>query len=232
MLLECAVLAHPDFEQPFILSTDASLDGLGAVLSQVPKGETKARPIAFASKTLSVSQRKYPAYRLEFLALKWSVCEKFSHWLKGHSFTIWTYNNPLTYLLTKPKLDACELRWVSKLASYSFDPKHLPGKRNVVADALSRDVFVTPISQRLLEEPYVILSQEADEVGEESIQDAFRISSQTQILKSISHHSSKLVCGAAEMKALCQAHCDWTDAAETLAMCITQIGRASCRERV
>ena len=222
MLLECAVLAHPDFEQPFILSTDASLDGLGAVLSQVPKGETKARPIAFASKTLSVSQRKYPAYRLEFLALKWSVCEKFSHWLKGHSFTIWTDNNPLTYLLTKPKLDACELRWVSKLASYSFDLKHLPGKRNVVADALSRDVFATPISQRLLKEPYVILSQEADEVGEESIQDAFRISSQTQILKSISHHSSKLVCGAAEMKALCQAHCAWTDAAETRAMCITQ----------
>ena len=68
----------------------------------------------------------------------------------------------------------------------------------------------------------MILSQEADEVGEESIQDAFRISSQTQILKSISHHSSKLVCGAAEMKALCQAHCAWTDAAETRAMCITQ----------
>ena len=78
-LLECVVLAHPDFEEPFILSVDASLDGLGAVLSQVPRGETKARPVAFASKTLSASQRKYPAYRLEFMALKWSICEKFSH---------------------------------------------------------------------------------------------------------------------------------------------------------
>ena len=71
------------------------------------------------------------------MALKWSVCERPSHWLKGHSFTIWTDNNPLTYLLTKPKLDACEIRWVSKLASYTFDLKHLPGKKNVVADARS-----------------------------------------------------------------------------------------------
>ena len=120
VLLNCVVLAHPDFDRPFILSTDASLDGLGAVLSQVPAGEEKARPIAFASKSLSRSQANYPAHRLEFLALKWSVCDKFSHWLKGHKFTVWTDNNPLTYIMTKPKLDACEQRWVSKLAPYFF----------------------------------------------------------------------------------------------------------------
>ena len=75
VLLDCVVLAHPDFDRPFILSTDASLDGLGAVLSQVPAGKEKARPIAFASKSLSRSQANYPAHRLEFLALKWSVCD-------------------------------------------------------------------------------------------------------------------------------------------------------------
>ena len=63
-LLQCAVLAHPDFDRPFILSTDASLDGLRAVFSQVPVGKDKARPIAFASKSLSHSEAKYPAYRL------------------------------------------------------------------------------------------------------------------------------------------------------------------------
>ncbi|KAI7804127.1 hypothetical protein IRJ41_024660 [Triplophysa rosa] len=112
-LLNCAVLAHPDFSRPLILSIDASLDGLGAVLSQILLGEDKARPIAFVSKTLSTSQRRYPAHRLEFLALKWSVCEKFSHWLRGHTFSVWTDNNPLTYIMTKPKLDACEQRWVA-----------------------------------------------------------------------------------------------------------------------
>uniref|UniRef100_H3A9W5 Gypsy retrotransposon integrase-like protein 1 n=1 Tax=Latimeria chalumnae TaxID=7897 RepID=H3A9W5_LATCH len=88
-LLNCALLAHPDFSRPFILSTDASLDGLGAVLSQIVEGEQKVRPIAFASKSLTKAQSKYPAHRLEFLALKWAVCNKLSHWLKGHSFMSW-----------------------------------------------------------------------------------------------------------------------------------------------
>ncbi len=136
-LLQSVVLAHPDFSLPLILSIDASLEGLGTVLSQIPAGEKKARPIAFASKSLSSSQRRYPVHKLEFLALKWSVCEKFSHWLKGHTFTVWTDNNPLTYILTKAKLDACEQRWVSKLAAYTFDLKHIAGSKNTVADALS-----------------------------------------------------------------------------------------------
>ncbi|KAK0135029.1 Transposon Ty3-I Gag-Pol polyprotein [Merluccius polli] len=71
-LAESVVLAHPDFTRPLILSVDASLDGIGAVLSQMEEGENRARPIAFASKSLSQSQRNYPAHRLEFLALKWA----------------------------------------------------------------------------------------------------------------------------------------------------------------
>ena len=79
-----------------MLSTDASLDGIGAVLSQIQEGEDRARPITFASKSLSQSQRNYAAHWLKFLALKWSVSDKFSHWLKGHEFTVWTDNNRLT----------------------------------------------------------------------------------------------------------------------------------------
>ncbi|XP_056880813.1 uncharacterized protein LOC130521201 [Takifugu flavidus] len=181
-LLDCVVLAHPDFDRPFILSTDASTDGLGAVLSQVPAGEERARPVAFASKSLSRSQAKYPAHRLEFLALKWAACDKFSHWLKGHQFTVWTDNNPLTYILTKPKLDACEQRWVSKLAPYNFDIKHVPGRLNVVADALSQRPFVKPLAERLLSEPYIDLLKQACEVREESVQDAFHLTCQPQSL--------------------------------------------------
>ena len=58
-LLDNAALAHPDFSRPFLLSVDASSNGLGAVLSQLAEGESAARPIAFASKSLSYAQSRY-----------------------------------------------------------------------------------------------------------------------------------------------------------------------------
>lgn len=172
-LLNSVVLAHPNFDQPFMLSTDASLDGLGAVLSQVQQGDAIARPIAFASKSLSRSQRNYPAHRLEFLALKWAVCDKFSHWLRGNKFTVCTDNNPLTHIMTKPKLDCCEQRWVAKLASYDFDIKYVPGSQNSVADALSRVPFVN-VGHRLLNESFNHLRCNMKEMSDASVQNAFR----------------------------------------------------------
>lgn len=223
-LLKCAVLAHPDFSKPLILSIDASLDGLGAVLSQVPAGEEIARPIAFASKTLSVSQKKYPAHRLEFLALKWSVCEKFSHWLKGHTFTVWTDNNPLTYIMSKPKLDACEQRWVSKLAPYSFDIKHIAGTKNVVADTLSRDPFARTVSHRLMNESYNHLLTEADAVKEDGIQDAFRLKVEchkcNDRVECLSRYEQP--CDSVVIKLLCQVHDEWETATFTRAVQLAQ----------
>uniref|UniRef100_A0AAQ4QA44 Gypsy retrotransposon integrase-like protein 1 n=1 Tax=Gasterosteus aculeatus aculeatus TaxID=481459 RepID=A0AAQ4QA44_GASAC len=174
-LLENATLAHPDFSKPFLLSVDASSNGLGAVLSQLAEGDDVARPVAFASKSLNYAQSRYPAHRLEFLALKWAVCDKFSHWLKGQPFTAWTDNNPLTYILTKPKLDACEQRWVAKLAPYDFQIKYIPGPKNVVADALSREPFVQPsMLHRLTRVPYGALLEEASVVDSDHVQDVFR----------------------------------------------------------
>ncbi len=219
---------HPDFSRPFILSIDASLDGLGAVLSQIPLGEDKARPIAFASKTLSTSQRRYPAHRLEFLALMWSVCEKISHWLKGTTFTVWTDNNLLTYIMTKPKLDACEQRWVAKLAPYTFEIRHIAGSKNVVADALSRDPFTKTISHQLLNEQYTSLLSEAAEVGEEGIQEIFRLKVQCQRpvpetdLRNVLPVVSLGVCDADEVHALCEVYDNWELAAESRAVQLIQ----------
>jgi transposase InsO family protein len=130
------VLGFADYAQPFELHTDASLDGLGAVLYQEQDG--KKRVIAYASRGLSRSERNYPAHKLEFLALKWAVTEKFHDYLYGHSFSVYTDNNPLTYVLTTARLDATGHRWLAALSSYDFDIQYRPGASNADADALSR----------------------------------------------------------------------------------------------
>ena len=130
------ILGFPDFEQPFQLEVDASGTGLGAVLSQT-QGGTK-RIIAYASKSLTPSEKKYPAHKLEFLALKWAVVDKFREYLLGRRFHVLTDNNPLLYVTSSAKLDATGQRWVSALADFDFSVEYRSGRTNAAADALSR----------------------------------------------------------------------------------------------
>ena len=74
---------------------------------------------------------------VEFLALKWSIMERFHEYLYGGHFEVYTDNNPLTYILTTAKLDATGQRWVASLANYNFEIFYKSGKLNVEADALS-----------------------------------------------------------------------------------------------
>lgn len=133
------ILAYPDFSLPFTLHTDASDQGLGAVLYQRQNG--KLRVIGFGSRTLSQSERNYHLHsgKLEFLALKWAVCEKFRDYLYyAPHFTVYTDNNPLTYVMSTAKLNAVGHRWVGELSDFHFDVKYRPGKSNTDADTLSR----------------------------------------------------------------------------------------------
>ena len=130
------ILAYADFSKPFLLNTDASSDGLGAVLYQVQDGQEKV--IAYASRGLRNSERHYPAHKLEFLCLKWSVTEKFHDYLYGNQFEVRTDNNPLTYVLTSVKLDATSHRWLASLSSYNFKLTYRSGRSNGDADGLSR----------------------------------------------------------------------------------------------
>ena len=132
---EPPTLAYADFKAPFVLYTDASGDGLGTVLYQVQDGQK--RVIAYASRSLPKSERNYPVHKLEFLALKWAITDKFHEYLYGAEFQVYTDNNPLTYVLTPTKLDATGHRWVAALLNYTFSIIYKPGKGQHDADALS-----------------------------------------------------------------------------------------------
>ena len=136
MCCQAPILAYPDYKLPFVLHTDSSLEGLGAVLYQIQNGVK--RVIAYASRSLNKSEMNYPVQKLEFLALKWAVTDKFHDYLYGgNTFEVYTDNNPLTYVLSTAKLDACSHRWVARLANYNFNIHYRSGITNVDADALS-----------------------------------------------------------------------------------------------
>ena len=115
---------------------NASERGLGAVLSQIQENG-KESAIAFASRSLSKSEKLYDAHKLEFLVLKWAVTDQFHEYLYGGDFDVYMDNNPLTYVLTTVKLDATGQQWIAALALYHFRIYYQFGKLNANADALS-----------------------------------------------------------------------------------------------
>ena len=142
-LIDCLVsppvLAYPGFDKPYILHTDASQLGLGAVLYQEQNGVN--RVISYASRTLIPSEKNYHLHsgKFECLALKWAICDDFRDLLYyAPHFTVYTDNDPLTYIMTSAKLNATGHRWVADLSNFNFSIKYKPGNENVDADALSR----------------------------------------------------------------------------------------------
>ena len=130
-------MGYPDYNRPFILHTNASLEGLGAVLYQKQNGQM--RVMGYGSRSLSQAEKKNHSGKLEFLALKWAVCEHFrDHLYYAPHFTVYTDNNPLTYVLTTARLNATGHRWVAELADFTFNIKYRPERSNGDADVLSR----------------------------------------------------------------------------------------------
>ena len=112
-------LAYANYQKPFKLYTDPSERGLGVVLYQ-KQGDGTDCMILYTSHTLLKSDKNYDAYKLELLALKWSVIERFHVYLYSGHFEVFTDNNPLTYILTTAKLNATGQRWVASLANNNF----------------------------------------------------------------------------------------------------------------
>ena len=137
-LTSTPVLGFADHSGPFHLETDASHDGLGAILSQ-EQDDGKIRVIAYASRRLQPSEKNaanYSSMKLEMLALKLAVADKFRHYLMGGKFFVTTDNNPLVHCKTA-KVGAIERRWAAELSQFDFDIVYRPGKDNL-AQSLSR----------------------------------------------------------------------------------------------
>ena len=117
--MQSPVLAFTDYTKDFLLETDASKEGLGAVLSQKQE-DGWFDLVAYGSWALTTHEKNYHSTKLEFLALKWAITENFKEYLLYQPFLVRTDNNPLTYIMTTPNLDATGHHWVSALAKYNF----------------------------------------------------------------------------------------------------------------
>lgn len=135
ILTNAPILQYPDFDKPFILTTDASDFALGAVLSQGIVGSDK--PIAFASRTLSDTETRYSTIEKELLGIVWAI-KYFRPYLYGRKFTIYTDHRPLTWLMSLKDPNSKLTRWKLKLAEYDYKVVYKKGKQNTNADALSR----------------------------------------------------------------------------------------------
>ena len=139
------VLAHYDVTADTKISADASSYGLGAVLLQRHNGEWK--PIAFASRSLTDTERRYAQIEKEALAITWA-CEKFSEYVLGKQILLETDHKPLVPILGKKSLDSLPPRVLCfrlRLMRFEYTIKHVPGKELYTPDTLSR----APVNNQL-----------------------------------------------------------------------------------
>jgi predicted aspartyl protease len=133
-LVHAPVLAHPNFKEPFIVQTDASDIGLGAVLSQVIDGQE--RVVMYISRILQPAEKKWAPREKEALAIIWA-CETFRPYLIGNRFLVETDHRSLQWLMEAQK-PARLVRWALRLSEFEFEIRYRPGNANQNADVLSR----------------------------------------------------------------------------------------------
>lgn len=129
------VLRIPDVDEPFILRTDASGEGLGALMLQYHQGTP--HPVAYASRKLLDREKNYSTIERECLAIVWGI-GRFKYYLTGCSFLLEVDHKPLVYLNKFKGNNSRLLRWALSLQPYNFRIVHIAGSDNVGADLLSR----------------------------------------------------------------------------------------------
>ena len=134
-LVNAPVLKYPDFTKPFILDTDASEMGIGAVLSKNIDGREYV--VAYGSRALLKSEKNYCVTRKELLALVYFI-KYFKHFLYGNEFVVRTDHKALKWLYNFKEPEGQLARWLTSLAEYTFEIVHREGRKHSDADALSR----------------------------------------------------------------------------------------------
>lgn len=128
-------LTFPNFQTPFGIQTDASLNGLGAELFQIEKDGLR-HTIMFASRTLKGGERNYTITELELLSIVFA-CQKFRVYILGYPVFLYTDHKALIFLFSCKLRNARLSRWTLSLQEYHLQIHHCPGKSNVI-DTLSR----------------------------------------------------------------------------------------------
>ena len=167
-LLSPPILVYPDFKKDFVLETDASKLGLGAILSQ-RQGDNRLHPVAYASQSVSASEANYAITNLETLAVVWAITH-FRYYLYGHNVTVITDHAAVKAVLGVPNLTGQHARWWSKVYGIGIkliDIVHRAGKESQHADALSRQpVLPAPPDDGTSKEVQIVLiSSEAEDIS-------------------------------------------------------------------
>ena len=130
------MINSPNFSKPFILQTDTSDRGVGAVLSQYST-DNQLHPVAYFSKKLLPREERYSTVEKECLAVKLGI-EVFRFYLMGRTFTVQTDHRALIWLDRLKDTNSRLTRWSLSLQQYKFTVTYCPGITNGNADTLSR----------------------------------------------------------------------------------------------
>ncbi|GET52086.1 enzymatic polyprotein, putative [Rhizophagus irregularis DAOM 181602=DAOM 197198] len=160
-LIQYPILRHPDWKKEFLLITDASGKGLGAVLSQKDE-KGKEVVIAYASRSLLPAEENYPITELECLGIVWGI-QHFHKYLIDRKFKVITDHSALKGLMNAKIPKGKRARWVMELQQYNFEVIHRSGKENTNADALSRLLKIVE------DQPEIVIIDGVDGLGKTSI---------------------------------------------------------------
>lgn len=136
-LASAPVLTCPDFTKPFVVQTDASAYGIGAVLSQ--EHDDGEHVVCYISRSLSKTERNYSTTERELLAVIFA-CEKLRPYLEGYHFKVITDHHSLVWLHNLREPTGRLARWVMRLQQFDFEVIHRKGKDHIIPDVLSRSV--------------------------------------------------------------------------------------------